>query len=243
MNEQVIEQNWQVLMDIVDKYFEGEQKENIMKLYSDFEDECKLAPASGKPNFHNCFKGGYLEHVLHVINNSLDVKRLYEKNGTDVIHSDSDVVLAAMFHDLGKLGDGTESYYVYQTNDWRRNNLNEWYTRNDKLEFMNVGDRGLWLLSKYGVQLNEHVYKAIICADGLFDAAAEKYFKAYVDSRHILSNIIHMGDWISTIAEKQMWVQKEESGESEFVDIKAPKTKKERETVDNMKSKFDELFA
>ena len=66
-----------------------ESEKNILKLHSDFEDEYKTAPASGRPNYHNCFKGGYLDHVLHVIKNSVMIKKLYEKNGVKSIHSDS----------------------------------------------------------------------------------------------------------------------------------------------------------
>ena len=71
INQEQMDNNWNELMSIIDKHFEGEQKENILKLHSDFEDEYKTAPASGRPNYHNCFKGGYLDHVLHVIKNSL----------------------------------------------------------------------------------------------------------------------------------------------------------------------------
>ena len=97
INQEQMDNNWKELMSIIDEHFEGEQKENILKLHSDFEDEYKTAPASGRPNYHNCFKGGYLDHILHVIKNSLMIKRQYESNGVNVIHSDSDVVLAAMF--------------------------------------------------------------------------------------------------------------------------------------------------
>ena len=134
INQEQMDNNWTELMSIIDKHFEGEQKENILKLHSDFEDEYKTAPASGRPNYHNCFKGGYLDHVLHVIKNSLMIKKQYESNGVKVIHSDSDVVLAAMFHDLGKLGDGVQPYYKYQTDDWRRKKLKELYTQNKVLD-------------------------------------------------------------------------------------------------------------
>ena len=76
INQEQMDNNWKELMSIIDKHFEGEQKENILKLHSDFEDEYKTAPASGRPNYHNCFKGGYLDHILHVIKNSLKIKRL-----------------------------------------------------------------------------------------------------------------------------------------------------------------------
>ena len=239
INQEQMDNNWKELMTIIDKHFEGEQKENILKLHSDFEDEYKTAPASGRPNYHNCFKGGYLDHVLHVIKNSLMIKNQYVANGVKCIHSDSDVVLAAMFHDLGKLGDGTQPYYKYQTDDWRRKKLNEWYTHNKDLDFMTVHDRALWILAKYNVDLNPHVYKAILCADGLFDPAAETYFRSYVDTRHCLGSIVHFGDWLSTICEKQNWLQGEEEDSDEAVG--EPKTSSKE--IKNMKAKFDELFA
>jgi len=238
INQEQMDNNWKELMRIIDDYFDDAQFDNIMKLHKDFEDEYKTAPASGRPNYHNCFKGGYLDHVLHVIKNSLMIKKQYEANGVKSIHSDSDVVLAAMFHDLGKLGDGTQPYYKFQTDEWRRKKLNEWYTHNKDLDFMTVHDRALWILAKYNVDLNPHVYKAIICADGLFDSAAETYFRSYVDTRHCLGSIIHFGDWLSTICEKQNWLQ----GEEEHSDEAVEKRKTSEKDIKNMKAKFDELF-
>ena len=238
INQEQMDNNWKELMRIIDDYFDDAQFDNIMKLHKDFEDEYKTAPASGRPNYHNCFKGGYLDHVLHVIKNSLMIKKQYEVNGVKSIHSDSDVVLAAMFHDLGKLGDGTQPYYKFQTDEWRRKKLNEWYTHNKDLDFMTVHDRALWILAKYNVDLNPHVYKAIICADGLFDSAAETYFRSYVDTRHCLGSIIHFGDWLSTICEKQNWLQ----GEEEHSDEAVEKRKTSEKDIKNMKAKFDELF-
>ena len=239
INQEQMDNNWEELMSIIDTYFEGEQKENILKLHSDFEDEYKTAPASGRPNYHNCFKGGYLDHVLHVIKNSLMIKNQYTANGVKCIHSDADVVLAAMFHDLGKLGDGTQPYYKYQTDDWRRKKLKEWYTHNKDLDYMTVHDRALWILAKYNVDLNPHVYKDILCADGLFDPAAETYFRAYNDTRHVLGSIVHFGDWLSTICEKQNWMQGEEEHQDEHIVHKKSSDK----DIKNMKAKFDELFS
>ena len=238
INQEQMDNNWEELMSIIDTHFEDTQRENILKLHSDFEDEYKTAPASGRPNYHNCFKGGYLDHVLHVIKNSVMIKKLYEKNGVKSIHTDSDVVLAAMFHDLGKLGDGTQPYYKYQTDDWRRKKLNEWYTMNKDLDFMTVHDRALWILAKYNVDLNTHVYKAILCADGMFDPSAEVYFRAYNDTRHVLGSIIHFGDWLSTICEKQNWMQGEEEHQDEHIVHKKSSDKE----IKNMKKQFDELF-
>ena len=104
---------------------------------------------------------------------------------------------------------------------------------------MTVHDRALWLLAKYHIDVNPHVYKAILCADGLFDPAAETYFRAYNDTRHVLGSIVHFGDWLSTICEKQNWMQGEEEHQEEHIVHKKSSDK----DIKNMKAKFDELFS
>ena len=53
INQEQMDNNWNELMSIIDEHFEGEQKQNILKLHNDFETEYKTAPASGRPNYHN----------------------------------------------------------------------------------------------------------------------------------------------------------------------------------------------
>ena len=149
INQEQMDNNWKELMSIIDEHFEGEQKENILKLHSDFEDEYKTAPASGRPNYHNCFKGGYLDHILHVIKNSLMIKRQYESNGVNVIHSDSDVVLAAMFHDLGKLGSVDEDHYIKNDSEWHVKNQGKIYKTNPNLNYMDHSLRSFYLLNHF----------------------------------------------------------------------------------------------
>ena len=242
INQEQMDNNWTELMSIIDKHFEGEQKENILKLHSDFEDEYKTAPASGRPNYHNCFKGGYLDHILHVIKNSLMIKKLYEKNGVKSIHSDADVVLAAMFHDLGKLGDGTQPYYKYQSDDWRRKKLNEFYTHNNDMENLNVTDRALWLLQNFNIKVSTEVWKAIKMSDGMFDAGNEGYYRTSSDSRNILHYIVHFGDWSATVAEKQHYIQGNVEKQEKIEETKKEFNKKNM-SVDDMKNEFDKLFA
>ena len=105
---------------------------------------------------------------------------------------------------------------------------------------MTVHDRALWLLAKYHIDVNPHVYKAILCADGLFDPAAETYFKSYVDTRHVLGSIIHFGDWLSTICEKQTWLQGEQEETEDEVIVTKPTISKEE--VKKYNDKFSELF-
>ena len=237
---------WNELMEYVEKYFEDTQKENILSLYKHFEDRMIEAPASSRPGYHNCFVGGWLDHTLRITKTALNIKQHFIDLGVDVTSSDSDVVMAAMFHDLGKIGDLNMPYYVMQTDEWRRNKLKEWYTFNDKLEPMSVTDRSLWLLQHFDIKVSPEVWKAIKLSDGLFDDGNQKLFRS-PDNRNILHYIIHFADWMSTVAEKQHHQQSLEVDE----DVKQKfnnsfKKPKERELSDqNLKElgkKFDELF-
>ena len=235
-----IDDNKKKLVEIVDEYFDGDQHDNIMSLIDHFNDRMDNAPASGRPNYHNCFRGGWLDHTLRVIQTSLDMKNQFIKLGVKVDNSDSEVVLAAMFHDLGKLGDLDESYYLTQTDEWRRNKLNEWYTYNDKLEPMSVTDRSLWLLQHFNIDVSPEVWKAIKMSDGLFDKGNEDLYRKSTDSRNILHYIVHFGDWTSTIGEKQLYLQSLDVDEVEVVNDDTPvKNKKE---LDELKNTFNSLF-
>jgi len=229
-----IDDNWKKLMSIVDNYFEGEQYDNIMKLHKHFEDRIKTAPASGRPTYHNCFKGGYLDHVIRVTENALKVKSMFSDMSVKVIHSDSDIVLAAMFHDLGKVGSIEEDYYVYQTDEWRRNKLSEWYVRNENLEIDSVTDRSLWLLSKFNIDVSEEVFKAIKLSDGMFSSGNEKSYRRPDNTRNILYYIVHFSDWMSTVSEKQHYLQS--------LDIDDEVSDEKVENLAELQDAFDKLF-
>jgi hypothetical protein len=55
-----------------------------------------------------------------------------------------------------------------------------------------------------------------------------------------MAYILHQADMMATHIEFDQW---QRSDETVTVNTKVPKTKQEQETVDNMKAKFDELFA
>jgi len=235
---------WTTLMEFVDNNFEGEQKENIKKLFDHFEDRMIDAPASSRPQYHNCFLGGLLDHSVRVVQTALDIYEQFKSMDVKVTASKQDVILAAMFHDLGKIGDLDNPYYIIQTDEWRRNKLREWYTFNNKLEPMSVTDRSLWLLQYFNIELKPEVWKAIKLSDGLFEPGNDRLFRQ-PDTRNILHYIVHFADWMSTVAEKQHYQQSLEVDE----DIKQEfeKSIKDDSTVpDNikeLKNKFNELFS
>ena len=239
-----IEMNWQTLLDIIEKYISEDRKENLLKFYEDFKDRMMFAPASGKGHFHNAMPGGYVEHILHIINHSLEIKEVWEKNDAMINFTEEELVFAAMHHDLGKVGDLDNDYYIPQTSDWHRTNRGEIYTHNPDLQYMKVPDRGLWLLQHYGVKVTDKEYIGIKLTDGLYDEANKSYLMSYNPDWGLRSNlpyILHQADMMATHIEYDQWKRSNQT--SNGVVTKAPKTKDEQKKVDNLKEKFDELFA
>ena len=237
-----IQQNWDKLIDTIEGFIEGERKENLLKMYDDFKDRMMFAPASGKAAFHNAMPGGYVEHILHIISHSLEIKQLWEKNGAMINFTDEELVFAAMHHDLGKVGDLEHDYYIPQDSEWHRKNQGSIYKHNPQLQYMKVPDRGLWLLQHYEVKVTDKEYLGIKLTDGLYDDANKSYLMGYNPDFNLRSNmayILHQADMMATHIEFDEW----ERGDSKSVNTKVPKNKDEQKQVDNLKSKFDELFA
>ena len=67
IDEKQILGNWESLIKIIENSFTGERRENLLNLYNALEDRMSIAPASGIVHYHNCFAGGYVDHVLRVI--------------------------------------------------------------------------------------------------------------------------------------------------------------------------------
>ena len=74
LSAEQIQNNWQTLMDIIDKYISDDRKPQLLEMYNHFGERMVMAPASGREHFHNAMPGGYVEHVLHIIKFSLQVK-------------------------------------------------------------------------------------------------------------------------------------------------------------------------
>ena len=226
-----IQSNWEELIAIINKYIGKDRRENLLKFYDDFKDRMMFAPASGKAAFHNAMPGGYVEHILHIISHSLEIKQLWEKNGAMINFTDEELVFAAMHHDLGKVGDLEHDYYIPQDSDWHRKNQGSIYKHNPQLQH-------------YEVKVTENEYLGIKLTDGLYDEANKSYLMSYNPDFNLRSNmayILHQADMMATHIEFDQWKRAEESGET--INTRVPKTKDEQKQVDNLKNKFDELFS
>ena len=153
LNEKQIKQNWDDLLGRIDHQFSGERREKLLEMYKHFAERMMFAPASSREHYHNCFPGGYVDHVLRVMDCAFDLYNSWMMQGA---HTDNysveELMFAALNHDLGKVGDLENDTYVPNESEWHRKNQGALYTVNPKTEFSLVPDRSLFLLQHFGIK-------------------------------------------------------------------------------------------
>jgi hypothetical protein len=251
LTPQQIEQNWNKLRNIIKDTFEGERLDNLNKMYDHFEDRMCMAPASGKEHFHYAHVGGYVEHVLHIIDYSKQLKGVWETNGATINFTDEELIFAAMHHDLGKVGDLEHDYYVPNESEWHRKNQGAIYTHNKELQHMTVTDRAIFLLGHFKVPMSECEYIGLRLTDGMYEEANKAYYVAYQPERQLRSNIayiLHQADMMATHIEYDEWKRSQEQEEirvqSNVENIKKAVTMEEtsEQLTEKSKDLFNELF-
>ena len=221
LSAEKIQSNYKKHFKIIDTYL-GDRKDSVKDMLKHMEEIYIMAPASGKTWFHNAFAGGYVDHVNRVVEYAVKQSRLYEEMGGLIDYTEEELVFAALFHDLGKLGDGDSPNYIPQTDKWRQDKLSEMYTFNSDLDFMLIPDRSLFILQKFGIKVSQKEFLAIRCHDGVFDKANEAYFFSNVESSRQKTSIIsvlHTADFLASKVEYDIW--KKNGGTSQ---PKRPKT-------------------
>lgn len=188
-----IEQNWTRYRALCEKL--GARSEAALLMVDGLGERLAVCPASGKRDYHNAFAGGLVDHSLRVLGNAVKLAGAFDWK----IAKDS-MIIGCLFHDLGKVGDHENDYYVPQTDGWRADKLGELYTYNKDLQYMTVPDRGVWLCAHFGLALKQDEFLAIKLNDGQY--APEN--APYKLKEPMLADVVHMADLISTKQEKGM---------------------------------------
>jgi hypothetical protein len=203
-----IQKNYDKHLKIINHYLETNRAIECHNMVKHMEDTYVMAPASSKTWYHNAFAGGYVDHVNRVVEFAIAQHNLYEKMGGTIDYTQEQLVFAALFHDLGKMGDGDRPNYIPQTDKWRQDKLSEMYTYNPDLDFMLIPDRSLFILQKFGIKVDQKEFLGIRCHDGVFDKANEAYFFSNVESsrqKTALVSVLHTADFLASKVEYDMW--------------------------------------
>jgi hypothetical protein len=225
LNAEQIKENWDILMSRIDVYIPEPRRTQLKEFYSKYQERIIMMPAAHKKEYHNAFPGGYVDHVIRVIDCSLKLHNVWEEMGTDVsTYTKEELVFSALNHDLGKMGDDQYEAYIPQTDQWRKDKLGEDYMFNTKLAFASVPDRSLFLLMSHGIQYSFNEMVAIQTHDGLYDEGNKKYLMTYMPEqkpRTALPLILHQADMMAARIEfEKEWLPKFKQDKK--VEIKTP---------------------
>ena len=225
-----IKLNWDIYRDRVNSLFPGRAVQ-LNKLYDDYEDRIMMQPASSIAHFHNAFAGGYIDHILRVLDCTQTLYDAWSSMGSDMSgYTKEEMMFAAMHHDLGKCGfpgDGNEVYQI-ETSDWHRKNMGRMYKHNENIPFTMVPDLSLFLLQKYEVPMSWNEYQAIRIHDGVYDDANKPYFIARSAQAKLKTNLpllLHHADHMASQIEYEQWRNRKNNSPSP-VAAKAKATKK-----------------
>lgn len=203
-----LEENYNRFIEALKTAFSGDRLDKLLHMYSmdELGPNLLLSPASLGKHYHNCYEGGYIDHVVNVARNSLKMMQLYSNSGGTIDFTQEELLFAAFHHDLGKLGMKGSMHYIPNDSKWHVENKGQFYKSNDaENSYMDVTDRSFYLLSQYGISYSENEYFGIRLADGMYRDNNVQYLKTYDMDKLLRSNlplIIHWADHMSTIIER-----------------------------------------
>lgn len=169
----------------------GERSVHALNLVDSLGERLALCPASGKKDYHNAFPGGLIDHSLRVLGNAIQLKKTFGWK----IPKES-LIISCLFHDLGKVGDHKNDYYV-NAEDWQQKR-GELYGYNKHMQYMSVPHRSVFLCQHYGLILTQDEFLAILLNDGF--VIDEN--KPYCLKEPILAHVVMTADYLSTRQEK-----------------------------------------
>ena len=178
--------------EYINKYISQDRAKKLIDFYKNIEETLATAPASSKLSHHNCFPGGYLDHVLRVVEMGLVVDRVWDKFNQIKDYTLEELVFSCINHDLGKLGTNDQPFYIPNDSDWHIKNQGAYYKINNKLVHMRIADRSLYYLQEAAITVSETEFLAIKLHDSLYEESNKAYLITYSPDTQIKSNLIHI---------------------------------------------------
>lgn len=175
-----------------------DRKEPALKMVETLGERLALCPASGRTDYHNCFPGGLVEHSIRVLGFALKLRKMLEISSNDV--PTNSLILVCLFHDLGKIGDLDDDYYVPQDSGWHRDKLGELYKINRDMTYMTVPHRSVWLCQHFGIQLTKEEMVGILIHDGQYVDDN----KSYKMKEPAIAIIAHQADLLAGFREMKV---------------------------------------
>jgi len=244
-----LQKNYEKFLTYIDRHIAPERAKQLKQLYTDHAERIMLMPASSVDHHHNTFPGGYVDHVMRVVDCALKLKELWADMGSYIDYTEEELVFAALNHDLGKIGTEEAEQYQINESEWHRKNQGKVYKMNPVNPFMPVPDRSLFLLQQRGIKVSFNEYVGIKIHDGLYDEGNKPYYISHSREAKLRTNLpilLHHADHMASRIEYERWER------STDVAVAMPKTKEKRkpsvptdiseEQKDDLMNVFNNLF-
>lgn len=204
-----LQENFEKFLSLIEEHISSPRKEDLLSLYQDMQEHLIMAPAAINNSNHNCFPGGYIDHINRVVSNCIKLNKIWVETGAHQNFTDEEMIFAAINHDLGKLGMPGVPGCEVNDNDWEVQKLSKFYKYNSELPFFTVPDRTLFILQSRKIEVTQNEFLAIKLHDGLYDESNKAYFIGYqLESRlrNYLPLVLHQADLMAARVEwERQW--------------------------------------
>ena len=154
LTKEQIEKNKKFFIQTNEKY-----KIFLPELVNFLGDDFFVAPASPRIDMFGCYPGGLVDHLIKVCKYTVHLNELLP----EAIRNDKATIIKVSF--LSQIG----KTFLFKMNDseWHCKTLGKMYEYKDEKELtaMTVGERSIFYATKYGTQLTDDEYQAIINSD------------------------------------------------------------------------------
>lgn len=161
MSENEIVENFEKYKKILLKV--SDRRDQIQAFLEKYEDRIATAPGSDRNNRHAGQPGGFVKRSLLTLTTARDLCKIGAFADKNL--SLESVIVVSLLHDIGRIGDDVGDYYLPQTSSWHaeRGIL---YTYNPNIRRMTHPHRGLYLLQREGIALEQDEWIAIATQSG-----------------------------------------------------------------------------
>ena len=210
LSAEKIESNLHKFYSLITEHISEPRASKLIAFYQTQEEVLALAPASSRTAFHNAFAGGYVDHVIRVVEAAIRLREVWiEFEVDEETFTKEELVFAAINHDLGKLGRDGKPAYVPNDSDWHVKNQGAVYKPNVELPFIPIQDASLFILQAAGIEMSFNEFVAIKIHDGPYDDGNKPYlFSSQNESklRTSLPYILHQADLLAARIEwEKQW--------------------------------------
>jgi hypothetical protein len=166
------------------KYFKTAEKHNFMtdELMIFLGEDFVAAPASTKTELNNAFDGGLIDHIFRVCTYAIKLNGILPNT---IQVDESSLIKVCFLHQIGKA-----KLYIPCESEWHRKNQGKMYDFNNDLVSMKVGERSAYYALKYGVNLTEDEYSAIVFHDKDDEDKQAKWHNSIIGEILKMSNIL-----------------------------------------------------